>query len=79
MSCLEHNRLRQHYQAALRHWGRVLFSPDAHLVGTAARKAAEIKQKAFDERNTAKERLDVHTLSCRACNPELRGIHRRVN
>ena len=74
MSCLEYNRLRQHYQAALRHWGRVLFSPDAHLVGTAARKAAEIKQKAFDERNAAKERLSAHALFCPACNPKLQRI-----
>jgi hypothetical protein len=61
MSCPEYNRLRQHYQEALRHWGHVLFSLDAHLVGTAARKAAEIKQKAFEERNAAKERWTSHT------------------
>ena len=69
VSCPEYNRLRQSYEAALRHWGHVLFSLDAHLVGAAARQAAELKQKAFDERNTAKECLRAHALSCPACNP----------
>jgi hypothetical protein len=77
MSCPEYNRLRQHYQEALRHWGHVLFSLDAHLVGTAARKAAEIKQKAFEERNAAKERWTSHTLTCQSCNPRLR-VNRRA-
>jgi hypothetical protein len=62
MSCPEYNRLRQHYQEALRHWGHVLFSLDAHLVGTAARKAAEIKQKAF-ERGTLPRNVGPHTHS----------------
>jgi hypothetical protein len=46
MPCPEYNRLRQHYEVALRHWGHVLFSLDADLVGAAARKVAELKQKA---------------------------------
>jgi hypothetical protein len=50
MRCSEHNRLRQHYEAALRNWGHVILSPDANLVGALSRQAAEIKQKPFDER-----------------------------
>jgi hypothetical protein len=72
--CPEYNRLRQHYEAALRHWGHLLLSLDARLVGTVARQAAEIKQKAFDERNAAKERLSAHAVFCPACNPKLQRI-----
>jgi hypothetical protein len=67
MPCPEYNRLRQHYEAALRHWGHVILSPDARLVGARARQAAEIRQTAFGERDAAKERLDAHTLTCPAC------------
>jgi hypothetical protein len=68
MSCPEYNRLRQLYEATLRRWGHVRFSPDARLVSIEAR------QKVFDERRVAKERLSAHTLSCPACNPELKTI-----
>jgi hypothetical protein len=43
MPCPECNRLRQHYEAALRQWGHLLLSLDAHLVGAAARQNAGIK------------------------------------
>jgi hypothetical protein len=79
MSCPEYNRLRQHYETALRNWGHVLLSADANLVGALARQAAAIRQTAFEERNAAKERLDAHTLSCPACKPGLRKIQRHVN
>jgi hypothetical protein len=59
MSCPEYNRLRQHYEAALRYWGHVLLSPDANLVGAPARQATEIKQKAYTERNAAKYSPDA--------------------
>jgi hypothetical protein len=68
--CPEYNRLRQHYEAALHHWGHLLLSLDARLVGTVARQAAEIKHKAFDERNAVKERLSARALSCPVCNPK---------
>ena len=51
MRCPEQNRLRQHYEAALRHWGHVILCSDANLVGALSRQAAEIKQKPFDEKN----------------------------
>jgi hypothetical protein len=72
MPCPEYLRLRQHYEAALRHWGHVMLSPDAHLVGALSRRAAEIKQKAFDARDAAKKHLSDHSLSCPVCNPKLR-------
>jgi hypothetical protein len=70
-SCLEYNRLRQHYEAALLHWGQLLLSLDAHPVARAARQTAGIKQKALEERNAATERLSAHVLSCPACNPSI--------
>lgn len=78
MPCPEYNRLRHNYEAAIRHWGRVILSPDAHLVGALARQAAEIKQKAFDERDAAKKRLSDHTRTCPACNPKQRVIRRSL-
>jgi hypothetical protein len=60
MACHENDRLRQHYEAALRHWGNVVLSPTIRPGGILARQAAEIKLKAFDERNAAKEGLDTH-------------------
>jgi hypothetical protein len=74
MPCPEYLRLQQHYEGAIRHWGYVILSPDAHLVGALARQAAEVKRKAFDERNAAKERLSAHTLTCPTCNPKSRTI-----
>jgi hypothetical protein len=53
MACPEYIRLRQHYEASLRHWGLVLLSPIAEPIGTVARLAVEIKQKALAERNAA--------------------------
>jgi hypothetical protein len=46
MRCLEHNRPRYHYEAVVRHWGHVILSPDANLMGALSRQAAEIKQDA---------------------------------
>ena len=77
MSCPENDRLRQHYDVALRRWGQVLLSADSPLaIGAVARQAAAIRQTAFEERNAAKERLDAHILVCAACTPKLRAIHK---
>ncbi len=78
MVCPEYNRLRQHYEAAIRHWGHVLLAPDAKLVGALARQTAEVKRKAFQERDAAKERLSAHKLTCSTCNPRLRVNHKNV-
>jgi hypothetical protein len=56
----EYDRLRQHYEAAIRRWGHFLLSPDAHPVEAGA---------GIEQRNAAKERLSAHALSCPACNP----------
>ena len=61
MRCPEYLRLRQHYEAAHRHWGRVILSTDANVVGKLGRQAFEIKETAFADRNAAKKRLDDHS------------------
>jgi hypothetical protein len=76
MPCPEYDRLRQHYEAALRRWQHVLLSLDAQPLGTAATQTAGIKQKAFDERNAAKERLSAHVLACSFCNPKIDNINK---
>jgi hypothetical protein len=72
MACPEYNRLRQHYEAALRHWGHVLLSPVAEGFGAPA---AEVKQKALAERNEAIDRMILHKQTCPVCNPKLKVIH----
>ena len=42
--------------------------------GALARRTAEIKQQAFDEKDTAKKQLGRHKLTCLVCNPKLRFI-----
>jgi hypothetical protein len=53
---------------ALRQWGHVLYSRISHFVDI------EVRQKVFDERSAAKERLNAHALSCPACKPKLKRI-----
>jgi hypothetical protein len=74
MACPEYIRLRQHYEASLRHWGHVLLSPEA-AIGAPARLAAEVKEKALVERNAANDRMCLHKQTCSVCNPKLRVIH----
>ena len=52
-----------------------VLSPDVKLVGALTRQAAEIRQKAFAERDAAKKRLSVHKVTCLTCNPKMRVIH----
>jgi PadR family transcriptional regulator PadR len=62
--CLAQNTLvaASFMSVALRQWGIVMLPPDNRGVGAPARRTAEIQQKAFDERNTAKQQLDRLTL-----------------
>ena len=74
MACSEYIRLRQLYEVALRQWGIVMLPPDNERVGALDRRTAAIKQKAFDERDTAKKQLGRYKLTCLVCNPKLRYI-----
>ena len=74
MPCSEYIRLRQLYEVALRQGGIVMLPRDNERVGALARRTVEIKQKAFDEKDTAQKQLGSHKLTCLACNPKLRFI-----
>jgi hypothetical protein len=72
MYCPEYIRLRQLYEVAIRQWGHVMLSPD---VDPLIPRGAEIKEKAYRERDEAKKRLNDHALTCLACNPRRRSVH----
>ncbi len=74
MTCPEYERLLQLYEAALRHWGRVLWSSQADVSDIPERLASEMKQKAYNERNEAHERIRAHRLSCSVCKSRLRVV-----
>jgi hypothetical protein len=57
MLCLEYTRLRQQYGFALRNCGRVVLADEAEAV----------KQKAFQDRDAAKEKIRQHELQCPIC------------
>jgi hypothetical protein len=67
MTCPEYERLRQLYEAALRHWGHLLWSSKADVPSVPARLLSEMKQRAFFERNEAHERMLAHQRSCNTC------------
>jgi hypothetical protein len=50
MECPRYIQLRRHYEAALRRWEQVILLPGAESNSAPARLAAEIKQKALEER-----------------------------
>jgi hypothetical protein len=77
--CPENNRLRQRYEAAIRHWGNVILFSDVDSLGTLIPQAAEVKHKAYIERDAAKKRLSDHMLTCGACNPKLMVVRRSIN
>lgn len=79
MHCPEYNRLRQSYEAAIRHWGQVILFCEAEALGALARQTSEDKQKAYSERDAAKKRLSDHMFTCAACNPKLRADRRSVD
>jgi hypothetical protein len=70
--CSEYIRLHQLYDVALRQWGIVMLPPDNERVGALARRTAEIEQKAFDERDTAKKQPGRHRVTCPVCNSKLK-------
>jgi hypothetical protein len=59
----------------LTYWGHVLLSPVTVPTGAPARLAAEVKQKAFEERNAAYDRMCLHKKTCPVCNPKLKATY----
>jgi hypothetical protein len=75
MECFEHIQLRQHYEAALRHWEHVILLPGTEVNSTTARLATEIMQKALQERNEAGNRMFLHKRTCWVCTSKLKVVH----
>jgi hypothetical protein len=78
MHCPAYNRLRQHYETALRRWAQIESSSNkSELFDARKRQALEIEQTALNERNAAYERMVFHEQSCPACNHKhIRKPHR---
>jgi hypothetical protein len=68
MPCPEYNRLRQHYETALRRWAQIEPSSNkSELFGARMHLAQEIEHTALNERNAAYERMVFHEQSCPTC------------
>ena len=74
MTCPEYERLLKLYEAALRHWGHVIWSSKADASGIPERLASEVKQRAYNERNEAHERIRAHKQTCSVCKSRLRVV-----
>jgi hypothetical protein len=75
MECRQYIQLRHHYEAALRHWEHLALLPWAESNSAPARLAAEVKQKALEERNEAGNPMFLHKRTCSVCSPNLKAIH----
>jgi hypothetical protein len=76
MYCPEHIRLRQLYEVAIRNWGILILSPDSNSLIPLT---AEIKEKAYRDRDEAKRRLSDHIVTCLICNSKRRATRTDVN
>jgi hypothetical protein len=63
MNCPEYLRLRQEYKATLTRWGQAMLS-QADEQGMPA---SELRLKAYQDRDTAKRKLNLHKESCLTC------------
>jgi hypothetical protein len=68
MACPEYLRLEEQYEAALRNWVQSMAS-----FGQPKYLTVRARQKALDERNTAKNLVWVHEESCPICRRKLAG------
>jgi hypothetical protein len=75
MACPEYERLRQLYEAALRHWGHLQWSAKADVPGVPLHLLSVMKQRAFIERNEARERMRAHYRGCKTCRSDSRVVN----
>jgi|HubBroStandDraft_5_1064220.scaffolds.fasta_scaffold508672_1 hypothetical protein len=66
MICPEYLRLRQEYEASLRRWGEARLSQ--------AETAPQLRLKTYQDRYSAKRKLDLHKESCPACDDTWKSI-----
>jgi hypothetical protein len=68
MLCPEQSSLLQHYEATLRRWGLAEWSSTINEPDALLRVSEGIeKKKALDERDAARERLNLHERTCPTC------------
>ena len=70
MPCDEAIRLKAEYDAALRRWGRTLFSPQLGLESTFRVEAEQVRLVAYEARNETASRLVTHQRGCPLCRRE---------
>jgi radical SAM superfamily enzyme len=73
MDCHVYVRLREHYEAALKHSRHVILSIGEKPDSAQARLDAQLKKKALEELNDATDRMHLHKQTCQACNPNLKA------
>jgi hypothetical protein len=67
MACMEHHRLEQEYEAALRVWVQHAFPQTIAIPVTSPRNAVLPREEALSARNAAASRLYLHRLDCATC------------
>jgi hypothetical protein len=68
MLCPEHLETLQHYEAALRRWAEFEWSSNKKEPNALLRVSDGVKKKkAQDERDAARERLNLHERTCPTC------------
>jgi hypothetical protein len=67
MSCSENSGLLLHYEAALRRWALAELASNKNESDPSWRLSAGIRKKALDERDAARERLNLHERTCPTC------------
>jgi hypothetical protein len=73
MECRQYIQLRRHYEAALSRWEHVTLLPGVESNSAPAPLAAEIKQKALEERNASGDRMCLHKRTFSVCTPKLKA------
>ena len=76
MVCVEHRRLEQEYEAALRAWEQHAFPQTIAIPVTSPQRAVLLREGALSARNAAANRLYLHRLGCAVCKRlRIKGEH----
>lgn len=71
--CSEYVRLRQLYEAALRHLGHIMLATKGNQsIGPATQDS--LKKQAEQDRNIARQRIQFHQQNCAVCRSALRQL-----
>jgi hypothetical protein len=64
MPCSKYLLLQKRYEEAILSWAQIMAS---QLFGQPSLQSMQARQRSLDARNEAKDRLNVHELSCSIC------------